>query len=244
MVPVLSKIDYDRFGVVTAKLFIEPGQSVAHALQQCHELGAELSIIRVPTHSHGQITELEQAGALLADTLIYTRNDHLASVGMACPEGYRLRKAKSDDSVSVGKVARTSFSGYDGHYHNDSKLRREDADETYASWAENCCKNRNVADVVLVVEDRAEVVAFAALRSLDKVAFDGVLFGVNPAHRRRGLMAYLLDASIAWGIENGFIAMEYSTQLTNIAALNIVTSHRFRFDRSLHTFHHWHKRTA
>lgn len=244
MRPAISKIDHDRFGVVTAKFTLDPGQSVADTLRQCDELGAELSIIRVPTHSHSQIAELERDGAFLSDTLIYTRNDRLAPVGAVCPEGYSLREATPDDWSAVGEVARASFSGYDGHYHNDPKLRREDADDTYVSWAENCCKNRNVADVVLVVESGAKIIGFAALRTIDKVAFDGTLFGVMPSHQRRGLMACLLDASIAWGIGKGFASMEYSTHLTNLRALNAVTSRGFRFDRSVHTFHRWSARPA
>lgn len=241
MQPVLSKIDHERFGVVTTKILIEPGQSVTDALRQCDDLRAEFNIIRVPTHCHRQIAELEEAGAFLSDTLLYTRNDRIEAVGIECPEGYSIRCATPDDAHAVGKVARASFSGYDGHYHNDPNLRREDADDTYVSWAENCCINPNVADVVLVAEKHSEIVAFAALRKIDSVAFDGVLFGVDGKHRRQGLMACLLNAAIDWGIKRGFSAMEYSTHLTNIAALNAVTSRGFRFDRSLHTFHRWRK---
>jgi GNAT superfamily N-acetyltransferase len=239
MQPTLSKLDHARFGVVTAKVVVEPGQSVAEALRQCDDLGAEFNIIRVPTHCHAQIAELERSGAFLADTLLYTRNDRISLSEITWPEGYSIREATADDARAVGAVARASFSGYDGHYHNDPKLRREDADETYASWAENCCINPNVADVVLIVEKQSEVVGFAALRTIDSVAFDGVLFGVDRAHRRLGLMARLLNASIAWGVERGFTAMEYSTHLTNVPALNAVTGRGFHFDRSMHTFHRW-----
>jgi len=193
----------------------------------------------VSTKNFGQIAELEGAGAFLADTLIYTRNDRIDAVKSGAPAGYKIREAIEADADAIAQVAAVSFSGYEGHYHSDPNLRREDADEVYVSWARNCCINRKVADAVLVAETQGNIAGFGALRMIDEKTFDGVLFAVAPDHRRKGLLSALIGASAQWGVAQGFASMEYSTHLTNIAALNAVTGMGFRIDRSFHTFHRW-----
>lgn len=239
MKPYLSKMDLDRFGVTTAKATVADGDSIGELLSSCDDLGAELSIIRIPIAYHVQIAQLEASGAFLADTLVYTRNEEINRPARVLPRGFQIRLAKSDDAESVSRIAGDAFAGYDGHYHSDPRLSRSDADMVYVSWAGNCCSNPKVADAVHIAEYEGEIIAFGALKNIDAVSFDGVLFGVHPDHRRKGLLSALIARSMAWGVEHDFLAMEYSTHLTNTPALRAVTQLGFHIDRSMHTFHRW-----
>ncbi|WP_415842044.1 GNAT family N-acetyltransferase [Paracidovorax anthurii] len=60
-----------------------------------------------------------------------------------------------------------------------------------------------------------------------------------PAFQGRGVFKRLLRASFDWALVNDCTAMEYSTQLNNIAALRGFAREGFIMQRAVHTFHRW-----
>jgi GNAT superfamily N-acetyltransferase len=234
-----SKIDSDRFGVPTVKCLLAPCDSVKDVLDRSVALGAGLAILRVPVELHDHVRELESAGSILCDTLVYTGRNITSEVAPDPGGGLVIRDANPSDATEVAQVASEAFHRYDSHYRNDPRLRSEDVDQIYPSWAANCCTNPNVADKVLLVEAEGKVIAFGALKKLEAGCLDGVLFGVLPEYRGRGLLVSLIRHSMAWGIQEGCNKMEYSTHLTNIGALKVLTKLGFSIDHCVHTFHKW-----
>jgi GNAT superfamily N-acetyltransferase len=239
MNPSPSKLDTDRFGIPTVKGLVSQHESVADILNRCTLLAAKLAILRVPVELHGHVRELETAGSILCDTLVYTRRTITGELPNAFADGWAIRDANPSDATAVAHVAAEAFRDYDSHYRNDPNLRADDVAEVYPSWAANCCTTPGVADKVLLVEFQGRVIAFGALKKIANDCVDGVLFGVLPRYRGRGILSSLVKQSMAWGLKNGYKSMEYSTHLTNLGALKAVTKLGFAIDRSAHTFHKW-----
>ena len=136
-------------------------------------------------------------------------------------------------------MAAESFKGYFGHYHADPRLDREACDAVYSSWALNSCRRGDLADDVILIKADQEVAAFATLKKLDATIFDGVLFGVAPKHRGKGLHQDLMRLSQNWGKDHGLERMVTSTQLTNAVAQRNWCRLGFEPLNSFYTFHVW-----
>lgn len=232
-----SAVDEARFGIRTAKATAEDAASVDAALDACRRERIELLILRIPTQAHPAVHAAGRAGALLTDTLCY----YTAQVGAGRPAttgSLRFRVAGPSDADPVEALARAAFAGYAGHYGVDPRLRPEDADEVYPSWARQCCLDP--AGPVLLAEAPTGLVAFAALRPGGDGALDVALLAVHPGARRRGAAAELLQHLLT---PAGPLAarqpLTYSTQITNVAMQRLLARQGFLPTGSCHTFHWW-----
>lgn len=233
----LSEIDRQRFGVAVAKTTLDGGEAVAALMDWCAGAGAALLIARCPTTALAQAQRLEGAGCFLADTLVYFHKGAIAAAAVALPDGYSTRLATAADADAVARLAATTFAGYQGHYHADARLATADADLVYSSWAGNSC--RGAADAVLLVEHGGRIVAFATVKALDAERFEGVLFGVDPAHQGRRLYQALMRLAQNWGAARAHARMVVSTQVTNLSVQKVWCREGFEPSHSYYTFHKW-----
>lgn len=236
----LSKVDHQRFGVVTAKWAVQAGDKVAELFAQARNDQVELLIVRVPTSDLRIVQQLEKEGAFLTDTLVYYLKAKMELYQDSLPAGYSTRLATETDANSLETIAHATFSGYLGHYHSDPYLKKEDCDLVYSSWAASSCIVKDVADAVLLVEKDNEIAAFATIK-VNQAEIEGVLFGVAPTHRGKGLYLSLMKLSQNWGVVNNCIQMVTSTQVTNTAVQKNWCRLGFNPDKSYYTFHKWFK---
>jgi ribosomal protein S18 acetylase RimI-like enzyme len=236
---VISKIDQQRFGVMTAKATLEGGDSVCDLIQKSKDDQVKFLIVRVPTNQIDITKQLENEGAFLADTLVYYVKNEVEFYANQLINGYEMRNAIVEDADSLEKVALETFENYPGHYHADGNLKKIDCDKVYASWAANSCKDKNVADSVLLIEKNNEIAAFATIKVIGESEIEGALFGVSPAHRNQGLHLHLTKASQNWAVNNGYRRMITSTQITNMIVQKNWCKLGFELDRSYYTFHKW-----
>ncbi|NRR29102.1 GNAT family N-acetyltransferase [Oxalobacteraceae bacterium] len=239
----LSPLDLQRFGVITAKAALSEAGQTGAALDWCARHQVALLIARCPGSDLAQVQALEQAGAYLTDTLVYYRKQKLAEHAVALPAGYRARPATPDDAEAVELLAGQTFQGYFGHYHADPRLNPADADLVYSSWAGHSCRNRAVADAVLLIEHGEQIVAFATLKrrgeDTPEAELEGVLFGVHPLHQGQRLYHALMQLAQNWAIAAGLDQMLVSTQLTNLSVQKVWCRQGFEPCGSSYTFHHW-----
>lgn len=235
----LSAIDQARFGVVTAKASASEPSEIAAIGAQCRAQNVALLILRIDTAHVAAMQAAERAGAYLADTLVYFERP-IAGIGdVRLPDDVTSRVANAADADCVAALAREIFKGYGGHYHSDSRLPADAADEVYVSWAHATCATPGVADAVLLLEDVRGLVAFCALRATSANSVDVSLIGVAARARRLGLFACLLRMAAQWGAARGLDTIEYSTQITNLAAQRGLAKAGFLPAKSLYTLHHW-----
>jgi hypothetical protein len=235
----LSDLDWQRFRHKTAKAILRSADAVKPLLAQTASDGVELLIVRVPTDQLDAVQALEATGAFLTDTLVYFRKSKLESYFGVVPIGYSTRIATAGDTAEVKRVAREIFRDYLGHYHADPRLAKSDADEVYASWAARSCVDEVVADAVVLIEKEDAIIALATVKMTGLREHEGLLFGVSPLHRCKGLHASLIKLTEAWGAANKSEQMTYSTQVTNIAAQKVLSRHGFEPMGSYYTLHRW-----
>ncbi|MFM0203782.1 GNAT family N-acetyltransferase [Paraburkholderia fungorum] len=234
----LSELDTDRFGISVAKMILKQGDSVVQLFDLCIAAGVKLLIARVAAEERDLINELEAGGASLADTLLYHSKAIEARHAIPLAPAFRMRLANADDASSVEALARRAFNGYTGHYHNDVRLDKRDANEVYASWARNCCLKMS-ADEVFVVEHKGEIIAFAAVRRIDDATIDCPLCAVESHWRGRRLLDALLTQCESWALDKGYASIEYSTHCSNVQARSVIERSGFVAYRSVHTYHKW-----
>ena len=233
----LSELDTARFAICVAKSSPETAADWKAALEFCREHAVELLIARIDGTRIALAQQMERDGAFLADVLVgYRGAPVVPGEGAGAPH---IRSCRRAEAEAVKDLARRSFQSYVDHYHADPHLPREACDEVYADWAHSACLDRKVADEVLVAEEGARLVGFAALRLVAPDSADGMLFGVAPEARGRGVFTALLGAFLRWAAERGARSATYMTQLQNPATHKALARFGFALESSHLTFHHW-----
>jgi GNAT superfamily N-acetyltransferase len=234
----LSAIDRERFGFVTAR---DPEFSVdtlPATLRFCRENGVEMLIARCAANDLSAAQEMEDAGGRIMDTLVYwARALDRAFPQESAPSSVRLLQAADVDAVR--RVAMESFRGYFGHYHADPRLDRAKCDETYASWAERSCVDREVASTVLVAEHGGQIAGFLTLLARGPEEQEIVLNGVDPALQRQGIYRALVLAAMHRARDEGAARLVVSTQLINLGVQKTWARLGFELARAYFTFHLW-----
>lgn len=233
-----SEIDSARFGFPVGKDYAITVSSLPAVIEAARSQGIRLLLARCSAGDWGTTHALERRGAQLMDTLLYFRRDLKGESEARAPSASGVRLSAPQDADAVEQVARGAFADYDGHYHVDPRLDRAAVAEIYPSWARRMVQDPSAADAVLVAEVDGAVAGFGALKAAGDT-LDAMLYAVSPDFRRRGVYRNLVAASCDWARDARFSAMDYSTQLTNVAAQRVVVQSGFVPSRAFYTFHLW-----
>jgi GNAT superfamily N-acetyltransferase len=234
----LSQLDHARFGVITAKASGVSTDSLPRLTDFCLSHSVRLLIARVSVTDLECVQAMEAEGFRLMDTLVYYERS-LSGPPPIDDSGVSIRPARREESGAVGALAREAFRGYSGHYHTDPRLDKALCDEAYSDWAARSCLEQSDSSAVLVAEADARLIGLATLRLNSPLEGEGVLFGVRPEARRRGVFASLLVASLSWCVNRGARQMLYSTQINNAAAQRVLGRGGFIHNRAYYTLHKW-----
>lgn len=238
MTVALSDLDEQRFGIRTAKTPVTEA-TLPQVLEFCRAERVELCIARCPADDLSAAQALERAGFQIMDTLVYYERDLATALPEPQAGPFTVRPVREGEQEAVRAVAAEAFRGYGGHYHADPRLDPLAADEVYASWAERSCTDRAVADEVLVAELDGALVGLTTVRLDGAGEAEGLLDGVAPAARGRGVFRALLLERLRWSRAHGARTATVSTQITNLAAQRAWTKLGYLPLRSLYTFHGW-----
>jgi GNAT superfamily N-acetyltransferase len=241
----LSEIDRMRFDVVTAKCIVRQPKDLMLIDEWCRQHQVEFVIARVRTTDVQLAQDMENAGFRLMDTLVYFKRDLVPtdSTAIDIPSGYRLDCDGRPNADEMEKTAALAFENYIGHYHADSSLPASKSNAVYSSWAFNSAVSTEVANQIIAVyrEDslgESKLAAFATLNYKQNQC-EGVLFGVHPGHRQRGLHKVLVRAAIACSAQRGCTSIISSTQLNNLQVQKNWVREGFLPSDSFYTFHQW-----
>jgi GNAT superfamily N-acetyltransferase len=235
----VSDIDSARFALRVAKASPASEGDWGEALVYCRRHSVELLIARIDALRLALAQRMEADGAFLTDVLAVYRGAPSLRAPADAAALASVRPCRPAEAETVRALARRSFRGYVDHYHADPRLPREACDEVYADWAYRSCVDRSVADEVLVAEAAAGIVGFAALRMSAPGEADGMLFGVDPEARGRGVFGALVAAFLAWAERRHARSATYATQLANPATHRTLARCGFAIERSHLTFHQW-----
>jgi len=235
----LSALDTDRFGIVVARTNQASQENLPEILEFCNKNQVKLLIARCSTSDVSTIHYMENLGFLLMDTLVYLRKDIRDYSPQDHGSELTIRTFRPDDLHQVVDVARSSFSGYSGHYNVDIQLDPQAATEVYASWADRCCVDPSVADCVLVAETDNKILGFRAIRINTPQQAEFILAGVAPEARNKGVYRSFVIEGLRWCKEREAEEVLISTLLVNTPVQKTCEKLGFTAHSSFYTFHKW-----
>ncbi len=237
--PSLLEWDTEHFGVRIASFSPKHDVDIPLALKWARDNRVEMLMARCDTSGALLIQDIESAGFLLMDTFVRYTFD-LTKKEIPQDTGTTLvRSFLPEDIPAIGRVARRAFKGYIGHFHNDPRLPRDKCDSVYFEWAVNSCREKRLADEILVADRDGEILGFVTLKGLDERAVEGILFAVNPKAQGLGIGRSFMINGMQWCRDHGFQRMEVDSQVNNYAVQRVWERLRFEIYASGHTFHLW-----
>lgn len=235
----LQEWDTKHFGVRIASFGPQRQSDVPPALESARRERIDLMMARCDTANSGCIHDLERAGFLLMDTFVRyafpVEKRKIPDGGGKAP----IRPFNPHDEPAIEAVARRSFQGYAGHFHNDPRLPREKCDALYSEWAANSCRDRNLADDILVADEGGKILGFTTLKKIAQGTAEAILFGIDPEAQRMGVGRSLMIHGLRWCEKQGFWRMEVGSQVKNYAVQRVWQRLGFEIHASGHTFHRW-----
>lgn len=240
-----SSIDESRFGVRTTRAFVTSEAESRRVVEACRENGTELLIVRCAVTNVRVVQVLEENGARLMDTLVYSGLD-LRKFAAGGPDqandgndAIALREAVPADRDQLAQVSRSAFHDYIGHYHADARLSRHDCDAVYVSWAENSLTLRSPSDNVMVAEQNGAILGFITVRLNGAAESEVVLNALTPKAQGRGVNRLLFLHAIEWSRKKGASRLLVSTQISNVRAQRVWARLGMEPNSALYTLHQW-----
>lgn len=240
----LSPIDRERFGYVTARAFAnEPGDA-ATCDAFCADNGVQLLIVRCSTNAMATVHAFEDAGARVMDCMVRYRCD-LRKHPVQDTRGVDwIRGAQPADAEEIARIAARAFAGYEGHYHADPRLRREDAAETYRDWAARSCVDSNLAEQIFVAGIGETIAGFVTLRRNSEAEMEAVLLAIAPEAQGSGVPYAMGIKVLRWAADVGARRLIVTTQVNNVAMQRTLGRHHFEVASSTFTLHKWYDASA
>lgn len=237
----MSAVDEARFGVRTAKAHSDDPEELEPMLVACCAQGVELLILRVPVSAQATVHAAERLGFLLMDVLCHYERlvpKRPIEADVRSPTAsYRL--ATPADANLVEGLARDAFQNYPSHYFNDPNLSALDVAEVYPSWTRSCCERATEQEPLILANEGAHLIGFAALRQSAPEELDVALLAIAPAARGRGHATALLRHVSCVASHLGVQRLTYSTQITNLSMQRTLAREGFLPTHSIYTFHVW-----
>jgi GNAT superfamily N-acetyltransferase len=197
----------------------------------------DVAILRLPAAAIGSVDALTQRGfaPIVADTQVvygveldsYVRKPRDATIA--------LRPAARDDAALLEHMARAIFAHYESHYHANPLFARDKILDGYAEWAARHVDTKDGSAAWLVERD-GDLAGFSCYR-MDGGTAVGVLNGVLPAARGRGVYRGMLGHMLARFAEMGLARFEIATQTHNTVVERVWIENGFTLCAECNTVH-------
>ncbi|MET0231144.1 MAG: GNAT family N-acetyltransferase [Rhodanobacteraceae bacterium] len=227
-----------RFGlrVFRAEADAIDAQALAEAIDREH---VDVAILRVPAQALGSLQTLRVRGLapIVADTIVrYEASLPLAP--LVLDESVTLRPATARDAQYLETLAREIFDGYVSHYHANPLFPAAKIADGYGEWAASHVSAGRAGAIAWLVESHGEVAGFSCCRIDEATGLAiGVLNGVLPAFRGRGVYRGMLRRMLSDFGERGLARFAISTQVQNFAVQRIWVAEGLALTRTDNTVH-------
>jgi N-acetylglutamate synthase-like GNAT family acetyltransferase len=159
----------------------------------------------------------------------------LQPIPPASPPHADTRGAFQSDIAALRHIAAVSH--YDSRFYHDRHFDRERCDELYRIWIEKSCQGW--ADHVVVVERHGNAIGYLTVHLSEPDAASIGLVGVDPAYRRHGIGARLMDGALAWIAGQSVTRVRSATQGRNAASQGFFQKAGFRLTGRAIWYHRW-----
>lgn len=214
------------------------------AVRHLAGLGCRFADCRVYTADLKAARALEATGFYLGDTTVAYAFRVAKTPRPSIRHKVKLRWAKPEDRAALASLTEQTFTGYIGRFHQDPFFDAQKATQMYVRWLENSLDG--LADEILVAQVGRRIAGFLTLElehAQNKVVAtrfgEGVLAGVAPWSRGKGVYTSLLAGCLPWFAEHCDIGI-VATQVDNVAVQNAWARLGYRLVLGRYAFH-WRK---
>jgi RimJ/RimL family protein N-acetyltransferase len=233
-----SALDSERFGLRVHRGSVDAVDADAIA-DEIERERIDVAILRLPAQTLGTVNGLVARGfaPIVADTLVAYDVDLRAYTPPPADPRLVLRDAERGDADTLARIAREVFEGYVSHYHANPLFGRAEILDGYAEWAAQHADGISGRAAWLIERD-GELAGFSTY-GIDRAGgtATGVLNGILPAVRGKGVYRAMLGAMLKRFADAGVGRFEISTQVHNIAVQRVWTGYELALRSASNTVH-------
>lgn len=182
----------------------------------------DVAILRIPAPATEGVGALAREGwtPILADTHVVYGVDLAEYERPALDPSIVLRPATRQDGALLAEMARSIFVDYESHYRANPLFAPDKILDGYAEWAARHV-DADDGSAAWLVERGGDLAGFSCYRiDADGTAI-GVLNGVLPGARGRGVYRGMLASMLEQFAEQGLARFEIATQTHNDVVLRV-----------------------
>lgn len=180
---------------------------------------------KIPTNNLYRARFLEQAGFHIVDTLVTIRRN----IGPedSCSH-HTIRHAISEDLPALESLSRSAYGDLEAiqdRFFLEAEIAHDRASELFVAWIRNSYnKQKNGRGVILVAEERNELLGYIALEQLDEKIFPGCWYdslnAIDERARGRGVYKSLMRSAFSELRARGAQTLITKTQVSNARVIN------------------------
>lgn len=234
-----SPLESARFGLRVFRAEVEALDAAAFA-EEIEKERVDVAILRLPAHAISSVNRLREhdLSPIVADTIVrYAIDLSSRQPSQATDGAVTLHPASRNDAPLLENMARTIFADYISHYDANPLFARSRILDGYAQWAS---KHLDADDgsAAWLIESSGRLVGFSCYRLDEAVGTaTGVLNGVLPDARGRGVYRGMVSAMLAAFAGMGMQRFDIATQVHNIAVQRVWTANRLSLVAASNTVH-------
>ena len=217
-----SPLESARFGLRVFRAEIDAVDAPALVAALEHE-SVDVAILRLPADAVGSVQALRDydLSPIVADTIVRYDVD-LPIPHADLDDSVTLHRATPADVALLESLAREIFAGYVTHYHANPLFPAAKILDGYAEWAGGHLLGDDTGAAAWLVESGREIAGFSCYR-VDPTSglAVGVLNGVLPAMRGRGIYRRMLQRMLRDFGARGMRRFAIATQVQNVAVQRI-----------------------
>jgi len=129
-------------------------------------------------------------------------------------------------------------------YFADDKLDNLKCNEIYTDWLKKCCKDKEIADDIIVAEKDGTAIGYLAIKTnydKNKKFISGIIGAVAQDFRKLGVFQGINLQSLYLAKKTGADSVENNVLVTNFPVMKTYTSLGYNIIRSEITMHYWYE---
>lgn len=232
--------DSDFFGVKVAEITssaIERYRNTSFSSVVKAE-GIEFVQYKCPVHDREGIEFAEANGFSLKDVRLQYSRKLDVTLGLIGgeSEGFRSRRARTDDSYSLQRIAESEFRS--SRYWTDARFCPKDVKKFYADWVAKAIEG-TFDDYALIYEYHGVPVGFVTVRIVSDIEVILGLVVIDERTRNRGYGKQMLRSATSELTAKGYGRVQVVTQGRNTVARKLYESTGFCLQEVSLYYHRW-----
>jgi hypothetical protein len=232
-----SPLDSARFGLRVFRASVDAidADGIAGEIERER---IDVAILRLPASAIASADALarHRFAPILADTQVVYGADLDTYAHPPADPSVALRPATRDDAALLDRMTRAIFADYESHYHANPLFARDRILDGYAEWAARHVETDDGSGAWLV-ERNGELAGFSCYRIDAGGTAIGVLNGVLPAARGRGVYRGMLHRMLDRFAAMGARRFEIATQTHNTIVQRVWAGSGLSLQEKYNTLH-------